>query len=57
MQYVTFPGWKTDISNVTKYDDLPPACVSYVRFIEDFLGVKIQFIGVGPARESTITVF
>lgn len=57
MQYITLPGWKTDISNCTKLDQLPANCKSYVRFIEDFLSVKVQYIGVGPARESTITDF
>ncbi|CAD6579910.1 MAG: hypothetical protein TREMPRED_002612 [Tremellales sp. Tagirdzhanova-0007] len=57
VQYVTLPGWKTDISDCTRFDELPADCKSYVHFIEQFLGVRIQFIGVGPARESTITVY
>ncbi|KAL1409131.1 Adenylosuccinate synthase [Vanrija albida] len=55
--YKTLPGWKTDITNIAKFEDLPENCKAYVKFIEDFLGVKIQYIGTGPARESTITVF
>jgi len=57
VEYVTLPGWKTDISNITSFADLPPNCQSYVKFIEDYLGVKVQFIGVGPSRSSSITVF
>jgi adenylosuccinate synthase len=53
--YETLPGWKEDISKVTKYDDLPQLCKQYVEFIEDFLGVHIAYIGVGPARESMLT--
>jgi adenylosuccinate synthase len=55
--YTTLPGWKTDISTCKKFEDLPENCVSYIKFIEDFLGVKIQYIGVGPEREETIRVF
>ena len=54
MQYTTLPGWKTDISSCTSYEQLPEVCRHYVEFIEKFLGVPIKYIGVGPARESTI---
>jgi len=57
VQYVTFPGWKTDISKISTWEELPENCKAYVKYIEDFLGVKIQYIGVGPARESSIQVF
>ena len=55
VQYVTLPGWKSDISSCKTFDSLPPNCQAYVKYIEDFLGVKIQYIGVGPSRDSTIT--
>lgn len=55
--YKTFPGWQTDITKCTKFEELPETCQQYCRFIEDFLGVKIQYIGVGPARESSIQLF
>lgn len=56
MQYETLPGWKTDISGIKKFEDLPENCQKYVHFIENYLGVKIEWIGVGPARDSTIHV-
>ncbi|GFZ50825.1 Adenylosuccinate synthetase [Saitozyma sp. JCM 24511] len=55
--YQTFPGWKSDITNCKTWAELPPNCQAYCKFIEDFLGVRIQYIGVGPARESSIEVF
>lgn len=55
--YETLPGWESDISEITDFAQLPANCQKYVHFIEDFLGVKVQWIGVGPARESTIKVF
>ncbi|GMK58411.1 hypothetical protein CspeluHIS016_0504430 [Cutaneotrichosporon spelunceum] len=55
--YETFAGWKSDITGCRTWEDLPENAKKYVKFIEDYLGVKIQYIGVGPARESTITVF
>jgi adenylosuccinate synthase len=52
--YVTLPGWKTQISSITSFDDLPDNCKSYVGFIENFLGTPIEWIGVGPGRESML---
>jgi adenylosuccinate synthase len=57
VEYVTLPGWKSDISNITSHADLPKNCQDYVKFIEDYLGVKVQYIGVGPSRSASITVF
>ncbi|RSH78364.1 uncharacterized protein EHS24_002088 [Apiotrichum porosum] len=55
--YETLPGWKTDITKIATFDALPEAAQKYVAFIENYLGVKVQYIGTGPARESTITCF
>lgn len=52
VQYVQLPGWKTSIEKITKYDDLPENCRKYIEFIEEFVGVKIGWIGVGPERGS-----
>ncbi|CCA74795.1 probable ADE12-adenylosuccinate synthetase [Serendipita indica DSM 11827] len=55
VEYVTLPGWKSDISKATKFEDLPKKCQEYVEYVENFLGVKIGWIGVGPARDSMIS--
>ncbi|GMM37273.1 adenylosuccinate synthase [Saccharomycopsis crataegensis] len=52
--YETFPGWKQDISKITKYEDLPENCQKYIEYIEKYLGVPIKWIGTGPGRDSTI---
>lgn len=57
VQWTILPGWKSDISKIKQFDDLPENCRAYCKFIEDYLGVKIQYIGVGPEREETIRVF
>jgi adenylosuccinate synthase len=51
-----FPGWSECIAKCRKFEDLPCAARSYVKFIEEFVGVKIAWIGVGPDREDMITV-
>lgn len=52
--YKEFPGWNEDLSNVRKYEDLPKACRDYVEFIQEYCGVKICLVSVGPDRESNI---
>ena len=52
--YVTLKGWMTSIEGVTKYEELPEACRAYVEFVEEALGVGIEWIGVGPGRENMI---
>lgn len=54
VQYETLPGWKESIVQTTTYDALPQNCKSYIAFIEKFLGVGIEWIGVGPGRNSMI---
>ncbi|SOV07021.1 Adenylosuccinate synthetase [Ustilago sp. UG-2017a] len=54
VEYKTLPGWQQDISKAQTWEELPENCRKYVEFIEQFLGVKIEWIGVGPARESMI---
>ena len=54
MEYVTLPGWKSSISSATSYDELPENCKKYVEFIEEYLKVPIEWIGVGPGRESML---
>lgn len=52
--YVTLPGWKQSIVAAKTIDDLPENCQKYIGFIEEFLGVPIEWIGVGPGRESMV---
>ena len=54
VEYVTLPGWKTSISSLTSYDYLPHNCKKYIGFIENTLDVPIEWIGVGPGRESMV---
>jgi len=54
VEYVSLPGWKMSIASVRKYADLPENCQKYIAFIEQFLGVPIEWIGVGPERDSML---
>lgn len=54
--YEEFEGWSEDISHVRRFDDLPGNARRYLMRIEQLVGVKIRFIGVGKEREQTIIV-
>ena len=56
VEYVTYPGWNRDITAVRRFEDLPENAQNYVRGIELHTGMKVRWIGVGPARESMITI-
>jgi adenylosuccinate synthase len=47
-------GWKCDISNVRRFEDLPSQAKNYIKRIETLIEVPIQWISVGPARDAMI---
>ncbi|EGW32323.1 uncharacterized protein SPAPADRAFT_61399 [Spathaspora passalidarum NRRL Y-27907] len=54
VEYKTFPGWETDITQIKKYEDLPENAKKYLAFIEEYLETPIQWVGTGPARDSML---
>ena len=52
--YKSFKGWTEDISKIRKDEKLPIELHNYVSFIEEFVGVPIKLISVGPDRSETI---
>ena len=52
--YEALPGWKAPTGSAQEWKDLPRAAQSYVRLIEDAIGVSAGLIGVGQEREKTL---
>lgn len=52
--YTEFPGWKKDLTGIRKECELPQEFKNYIKFMEDYLGVPISIISLGPDREATI---
>ena len=52
--YTEFKGWNQDLTGIRKEEDLPQAFKDYVKFMEDYLGIPIKIISLGPDREATI---
>lgn len=53
--YKTVPGWQQATTGATTYDELPGNARKYIEHIEEYVGVKIRYIGTGPGRESMIS--
>ena len=54
--YEYLDGWQSDISAVRKFEDLPVKAQKYVKFLESVSDAPISAIGVGQARDATITL-
>ncbi|MBQ7708769.1 MAG: adenylosuccinate synthase [Bacteroidales bacterium] len=52
--YKEFPGWKTPLSGLRRYEDFPEAFKQYMAFIEKETGVRIKIVSVGPDRDATV---
>ena len=53
-EYVELPGWSEDIGELRSEEDLPENARRYLAFVEEFIGVPVVMIGVGPGREQTV---
>jgi adenylosuccinate synthase len=53
-EYEALTGWSEDLSECRTEEDLPEAARDYLQFVEDFVGVPIAVIGVGPSRDQVI---
>ena len=54
--YEEHPGWLTDTSQVSCFEDLPPQARRYLKRLEQFLRVKISIVSVGSKREQAFHV-
>ena len=52
--YEYLEGWGDDITQITKYGDLPAAAQTYVEMIEELGGAPVTAVFVGPGREQTL---
>lgn len=49
--YVSMNGWKEDLETTRSFDALPSEAQDYIQLIEDFTGVPVGYISVGPHRD------
>jgi adenylosuccinate synthase len=52
--YKSFEGWKTDISQMTSYGQLPVQMKNYIDYLNKYLGVPVKYISNGPGRDQIV---
>jgi adenylosuccinate synthase len=52
--YETLPGWRTDVSRVTSWEELPAGAHRFLERVIQLVGCPIEVVSVGPARDQTI---
>jgi len=52
--YKTLPGWESSIRGIKSDKKLPLNAKKYLKFIEDFLNVKIKYVSTGTRRDEII---
>lgn len=53
-EYVTLPGWKTDMTKMKSEDEFPENFKKYIGFLEKELETPITIVSIGPDRQQTI---
>lgn len=51
--YEDVPGWQSDTTGITRYEDLPPNAQAYLDRLEEVTGAKVGIVSVGPRRDQT----
>lgn len=51
--YETLPGWKEDIGAIRSTGELPAGARAFLRRVEEFVGVRVGIISVGPERDAS----
>jgi len=54
--YIELPGWKTDLTGIRRWKDLPPQAQRYIRTVNILGGVPVHYASVGPEREQIVEV-
>ena len=52
--YKEIEGWTEDITQVSSYDELPENTKKYIEAIEEYVGLPVSIVSVGPKRSQTI---
>jgi len=52
--YEEFEGWDVDIRDIKNFNDLPDQAVKFISTIENYTGIPVWLISVGPSREEII---
>jgi adenylosuccinate synthase len=52
--YETLPGWSCSLEGMRNLNELPENLTKYINFLEENLGLPINFVSTGPDREAVV---
>lgn len=52
--YEEMPGWMSNTSEITHYEELPLKARAYVERLVELIGGQLGILSVGPSRETTL---
>jgi adenylosuccinate synthase len=52
--YETLKGWSCSLEGMRRFEELPEALSTYIKFLEKHLDLPINFISTGPDREACV---
>lgn len=53
-QFHTLKGWKASTVGIASWDALPEEAKTYIRFLEEQMGVPVSILSTGPDRAETL---
>ena len=53
-KYIEVNGFQENVSGARSPDDLPSKAKDYIKAIEEYTGLKIRYVSVGPEREAIV---
>lgn len=54
VEYETLPGWQQSLNKITTWEELPGNAKKYVLRLEELIGCRIKYVGVGMRRDQLI---
>ncbi len=52
--FESLPGWSCSLEGMRNLTELPPNLTNYIHFLEEKLGLPINFVSTGPDREAVV---
>ena len=53
-QYNKYKGWKCDLKGTSSFDKLPENLQSYLKTLENLIGVPVKAISISPDRKDVL---
>ncbi len=52
--YKELKGWQSNLDDVDAFEQLPAALLEYVSIIEDYIGITVDILSLGPDRKQIL---